>query len=280
LKNKYINIHIYIPDEFQEIAYAYINDFKFTGIEEKFDEIIITFDLDNYDETIKSNILSSIKQAYPHSNIIKEEIIDDKNWNEEWEKNVPIIKVTDKIVIGPSWKIQDLQNEIKIIINPKMSFGTGEHPTTRLCCLLLNKYLFPNEFWIDVGTGTGVLSILAIKLGASKVFAFDNNYWSINNARENFELNQVSNSIDLVEFDIENINLPESDGIVANIFLNLVRNSFPLFSKSLKKDGSKLILSGILSYDKEIVVDLAEQYDFKLIEELTEDEWSAFYFQK
>ncbi len=224
--------------------------------------------------------MSSIKQAYPHSNIIKEEIIDDKNWNEEWEKNVPIIKVTDKIVIGPSWKIQDIQNEIKIIINPKMSFGTGEHPTTRLCCLLLNKYLFPNEFWIDVGTGTGVLSILAIKLGASKVFAFDNNYWSINNARENFELNQVSNSIDLVEFDIENINLPESDGIVANIFLNLVRNSFPLFSKSLKKDGSKLILSGILSYDKEIVVDLAEQYDFKLIEELTEDEWSAFYFQK
>jgi len=278
MKTNYINLHIYLPDEFQELAYSYIYEYNFTGIEEKFDEIVITFDTSFYNDDLKNEIIENIKLAFKDAYIKKEERIEDKNWNEEWEKNVPLIVVNDRIAIAPLWKIDELNQDIKIIINPKMSFGTGDHPTTRLCCRLLETILIPGENWIDVGTGTGVLAILAKKLGASDVIAFDNNIWSIENAEENFKLNNLDNQIELLETDIDTYDIPPSDGIVANIFLHLAKQGMPKFYQSLKEKEGHLILSGILSYDKDIIIDFAKENGFELNKTITEEEWIAFDF--
>ena len=104
----------------------------------------------------------------------KEEI----NWNEEWEKKLNIIHVSDRFVIRPSTKDYELQNdEIELVIDPKMSFGTGEHETTRLVLTLMEKLNVENKTVLDVGSGTGVLAIAASTVGAKKVIAFDNDEW-------------------------------------------------------------------------------------------------------
>lgn len=278
MKTNYINLHIFLPDEFQELAYSYIYEYSFTGIEEKFDEIVITFDTSKYDELLKNELIENVKLAYKDAYVIKEEKIEDKNWNEEWEKNVPLIVVNERIAIAPSWKMDELEQELKILINPKMSFGTGDHPTTRLCCRLLEEVLIKGENWIDVGTGTGVLAILAKKLGANKVIAFDNNIWSIENAEENFKMNNVYEEIELLETDIDTYDMPTCNGIVANIFLHLAKNGMAKFFQSLKDYQGHLLLSGILSYDKDIIIDYAFENGFQLNKTITEEEWIAFDF--
>lgn len=271
-------MHIYLPDEFQELAYSNIYEYKFSGIEEKFDEIIITFDTSYYNDSIRKEIIENIQMAYNGAYIIKEERIEDKNWNEEWEKNVPTIIVNERIAIAPSWKIDELDQKLKIIINPKMSFGTGDHPTTRLCCRLLEEVLNKDENWIDVGTGTGVLAILAKMLGANKVIAFDNNIWSVENAEENIKINNLEGQIELLETDIDSFEFPSYNGIVANIFLHLAKQGMAKFFQSLQLNKGHLILSGILTYDKDIIIENARMNGFELIKTLVEDEWIAFDF--
>jgi len=179
----------------------------------------------------------------------------------------------------PEWKKSESSTEIPIIINPKMSFGTGQHETTRLIARLLEKYCEPNQKWIDVGTGTGVLAILAIKLGSQSVFAFDNNEWAIENARENIILNKVEDSILLQEADIEEIELPSANGITANLFANLVIYGLEKFRKSLLENKGILLISGILRYQEEEIINEAKKKGFEPLEVIYEEEWLAAAFR-
>ena len=220
-------------------------------------------------------MMTSLFKIYPESEIIKEEIITEKNWNEEWEKHVKSIIISDRIGIAPEWRRDEIDNEIKLIINPKMSFGTGHHSTTRLMCKMMEKYVKTGSSWIDAGTGTGVLAILAIKLGAKKCIAFDNNSWSIANAAENFERNAVSNQIELLEGDVRDLKFNPTDGIAANINKNLIVDSLGFFKNYMKRDAI-LLLSGILIYDSD---DLNKELDlsgFDIVETMTEDEWISY----
>lgn len=278
LKN-YVNMHIAVKEECYENAVAFLQFFEFTGIEERFDELIITMKSDYFNDDIKNQIIEMIKNADPDAKLIRTETIEEINWNEEWEKNVQPIRINDEIVITPEWKKDDLDAKYKIVINPKMSFGTGEHQTTRLISRLMQKNIKSGQFWIDAGTGTGVLAIFAVMLGAESVYAFDNNIWSIENAKENFELNAVSDQITLEELDIENCTLPEADGIAANLFLNLVVPSLPVFYKSLKNKKGDLLISGILKYHLEDILEAAKEIGFSHVETIFEDDWIAIHFK-
>ena len=119
--------------------------------------------------------------------------IEDRNWNEEWERTIRPIRVSDRIVIRPTWQeYRAAPGEIVLIIDPKMSFGTGYHETTRLTLRLMETHLRPGATVLDVGTGTGILAVAAIRLGASHAVATDIDEWSAENARENalIDLNQ------------------------------------------------------------------------------------------
>ncbi len=279
MKKKYINIFLAIPEEDYEMAYAALMDLPFCGIEEKLDELILTFELDNWNDSLRDEMLALLSDVNPEIEIRNEEIFGDKNWNEEWEKSVDPIIVSEKIAITPEWHAKEMDNEIKIIINPKMSFGTGHHATTRLCGRIMDRIVVPGSSWIDAGTGTGVLAILAVRLGAKYCYAFDNNEWSIDNAKENVELNGVADKIDVEQADIDLIELPETDAIAANLFIHLVNSALPKFYKALEKRHGDLVVSGILKYDREIVENNADKAGFRLVSSMVEDEWVAFHFK-
>ncbi|MDQ1265251.1 MAG: ribosomal protein methyltransferase [Bacteroidota bacterium] len=278
MNNRYINVNISLFEEDYDLAYTVLSDFEILGIEEKLDEIVVCFEECYWTEEIKSKIIDALKQYVDNFEIIREERLAEKNWNEEWENSVSPVVVSRRIAITPEWRKDEIDNEIKIIINPKMSFGTGHHATTKLVCQLMENTVKPGTFWIDAGCGTGVLAILAQRLGAGKVLAFDNNSWSLDNARENFELNCVSVLIELKDLDISDEGLPESDGIAANLNRNVILQAFPAFYNSLRKNKGDLLVSGILIYDKDEIVSAAAENGFTLRSSITEDEWIAFHF--
>jgi ribosomal protein L11 methyltransferase len=277
--DKYINVYVLIPDELHDLALGFLSGYKFTGIVENFDELVITFHEKDWNEETRCIMLDALSKLNPSVCIEREEEIEDRNWNEEWERNVTVIKVSDNVGIAPQWRFDELDTKFKIIINPKMSFGTGDHATTRLVCLELEKYVKPGDVWCDIGTGTGVLAILAVMLGAEKVYAIDNNSWSIDNARENFILNDVSLKIELSARDVQDYDIPEVNGIMANLYSHLILPSFQKFYNALKPKSGILIVSGILKYHGEEIIEAGKKCGFALLDSIIEDEWIAITFK-
>lgn len=275
---EYTNIRIKLKEEFFEFIYAEFAELPFTGIQENFDELIMTFEKINFSEKMKKYIEEIIKEYDSEAVIIEVYDEADRNWNEEWEKNVDIIEVNDNIGITPSWKSDELDKKYKLLINPKMSFGTGTHATTRLMCKLAEKYVEKNSKWLDVGTGTGVLAILAEKLGAKSVFAFDNNDWAVENAKENVKMNECK-AVVVEQLDIEEESLDDYNGIFSNLFLHLIIPSLPKFYNSLKKSNGILLVSGVLNYDEKELMDALIRNGFERIETILEDEWLAGAFK-
>ncbi len=279
MKNNYVNVHLFVRDEDFEIATALIADSPILGIEERYDELVVCYYQEDWTDELQNEIIQTLKTFKDYIEINEIEIPENKNWNEEIEKQTPPIIVSDRIAITPEWHRDKVNQELTIIINPKMSFGTGQHATTKLVSRLMENLVKPNEYWIDAGTGTGVLAILAAKLGASEVYAFDNDEWSVENAKENAEINNVSDKLTIEMQDIDNLSLKEANGIAANLFLHLVERALPRFFDSLKNTKGNLLISGILIYDKDVVIQKALSCGFELINTITEDEWIAFHFK-
>jgi ribosomal protein L11 methyltransferase len=219
--------------------------------------------LGNLLQTISSNTVTSFREFA------------DINWNEEWEKTIQPIEVGDKLVIKPSWcEYTGSCDRIIIQIDPKMSFGTGYHETTRLTLRLIEKYLTPACSVLDVGTGTGILAIAAIKLGARSAIGIDNDEWSIDNAQENVHANRVDGAIRISSQNINALDESEYDLVTANLTLNTNIEFMSEFKRLLKKDGT-LLLSGLLSLDENIMkLELAKN-NFSVLEIVRENEWIA-----
>jgi ribosomal protein L11 methyltransferase len=204
--------------------------------------------------------------------------IENKNWNEEWEKGIEVQRISERIVIKPSFRqYKEMSGEIVITIDPKMSFGTGEHETTRLMLRLLEKYLMKDSTLLDAGTGTGILAIAASKLGAREIVALDNDEWSIQNSKENIQLNNVNN-VRLMLGELENLKDFQFDMIVANINKNILID-IKDETYRLAADGGSIIFSGFLRND---VVEIRKEYEkfgFEVLDEMNLNEWSALVFR-
>jgi len=210
---------------------------------------------------------------------IREETLEDKNWNEEYEKNVRVIEVTEKIVIKPSFKEYiSKPGQIIITIDPKMSFGTGEHATTRLVLQLIEKQIRGGEKVLDVGSGTAILGISAVMLGAASAFCIDNDEWCALNGGENIQANNLRSKVEIRLTEIQHIEEKEFDLITANINKHILLDIAEEIKKKINKNGV-LILSGLLITDENDIVEKYTQLDFKLIEKDTMDEWCALVFQ-
>ena len=211
---------------------------------------------------------------------VKESFIEEKNWNEEWEKSLSVIKVSDRIVIKPSFrKYKKQDNEIVITIDPKMSFGTGEHASTKLIIHLMEKYIEPEMKILDVGTGTGILLIVSVKLGAKKAIGFDIDEWCFENAKENCIINKVAEKTEIRMGDIDVIKENGFDMILANIQKNILIDLKKDFEKKLKKGGLAL-LSGLSTGDEQQIVEKYKYGRFILLETKQIEEWTAIAFQK
>jgi len=160
-----------------------------------------------------------------------------------------------------------------------MSFGTGEHPTTKICISFLEKYVKPGMKVLDVGSGTAILSIVAAKLGASKVIAFDIDEWSLANGAENIKLNQVDNIVEVRMCELNNIEEDNFDLIVANIQRNILIELADGI-KSRVKSGGIIILSGLLESDEEEIINKYCSLGFNKINFMKISEWIGIAFTK
>jgi len=211
---------------------------------------------------------------------VEETLIRDKNWNEEWEKTINVIKVSDRIVIKPTFRDYEKKgDEIVITIDPKMSFGTGEHQTTKLVLRLLEKYASAGQKMLDVGSGTGVLAIAALKLGASSAIAVDIDEWCFDNAKENCQLNNVTDSVDVRIGVIDDVKESGFDLITANIQKNILLEICSSIVEKVKTGGF-VILSGLLDIDEDDVVKSYTAAGLEFLEKEQMDDWISLVFKK
>lgn len=210
---------------------------------------------------------------------VEENIVADKNWNEEWEKSINVINVTDRITIKPTFREYNAgANEIVIIIDPKMSFGTGEHQTTKLMLTMLEKYAVRGQKVLDVGSGTGVLAIAAIMLGAQSAVAVDNDEWCLMNGKENAALNNVENKVETRLGVIDDVAENDFDIIVANIQKNILLEISDAIKKRINAGGF-ILLSGLLEQDEPDILNAYSGSGISFIEKLQMDDWIALAFK-
>lgn len=214
------------------------------------------------------------------SYLIEEGVLEELNWNEEWERNLTPIRVSDRITINQSFnKTENEPTEIVITIDPKMSFGTGEHETTKLVLQFLEQIPLKNKRVLDIGSGTAILAIAAAKLGSEKVLAFDNDEWCYENGIENVKTNNVENIVEIRLTELSNIHKDNFDVILANINKNILLELSEAISKIIKKNGL-LLLSGLLISDEEEIINEYKKKGFRFIQSKRMNEWIALKFFK
>ena len=198
------------------------------------------------------------------------------NWNEEWEKNFSPINVEDKVLIRAEFHEANPEME-EIIIQPKMSFGTGHHPTTHLMIQQMLEMDFKDKKVLDMGCGTSVLAIYAKMKGAKDVLAIDIDEWSVENSKENAERNNVELRIELGT--AENLGKEKFDIILANINRNILISDIPTYVKDMNQ-GSELLLSGLCFFDVEDILEVCTEQGLKLKNKQQREEWCSLLLEK
>ena len=227
-----------------------------------------------------AEILTDVKKQFEPSftfNYFYSEL-PDKNWNEEWEKNFNPILINNKCLVRAPFHSSIDNLDYEIIIEPKMSFGTGHHSTTSQMMELLLETEILGKNILDMGCGTGILSILASKMMAKKVVAIDNDSWAFENSVENINKNNCKN-IEVILGNVQAIQSLKFDIILANINRNIILEDMDLYVSSLNRNGM-LFLSGFLSVDREIVLNKAMELNLLSVKSTIKNDWVAEVFIK
>ncbi|WP_447952120.1 50S ribosomal protein L11 methyltransferase [Chryseobacterium koreense] len=198
------------------------------------------------------------------------------NWNEEWEKNFEPIYVEDQVLIRAEFHTPNAELH-EIIIQPKMSFGTGHHPTTHLMIQQMLELDFENKTVLDMGCGTSVLAIFAKQKGAGKTMAIDIDEWSVENSMENAERNNVK--LEISQGTAENLGKENFDIILANINRNILISDIPTYVSVLNK-GGQLLLSGLCFFDVDDILEVCTQQKLTLKKKLQREEWVSLLLEK
>ena len=242
---------------------------------------------DEHINVIRDLLSELVNELVIDENAISIKKFEDKNWNIEWENSIEPVNISDRMIIYPSWKKDELEDagennsgKILIEIDPKMSFGTGHNETTQLMLEMFCDHLDDKDSsMMDVGTGTGILAIAAVKLGMKEVCAFDIDKDSIENAEEYSEKNGVKDKIDFHFTSIKNIKEKEFDVVAANIIRSVIIDNLDEILKRLK-EGGKLFLSGVLKEEEELIRKALEEKEVSVVEVRTKAEWLGIYALK
>jgi ribosomal protein L11 methyltransferase len=274
---KFFTYKIFSQPFNSELLSGIMWDFDITGLLENDDHISVFTSEISTDTEIQFNVaMMKLKnEKVLESFRIEKEILEDQNWNKLWENSREVIHVTDRIIIKPSFKDYSAkENEIVLTIDPKMSFGTGEHQTTKLVLGLLEKIVKPGMKVLDVGSGTGILAITAIKLGAEKAVAVDFDEICLENCQENCIINNVQNSVEILTGETDDVNEKDFDLIIANIQKNVLIDIAEKIKMKLKIDGL-VVLSGLLESDKDEIQKKYYLLGFTTKQIEQNDEWIA-----
>lgn len=261
--------------EHSEILMALFHHHNFEATEELDGGFNAFISLTDHD-TLRLEEISALQAQFPFT--YQKEVIKDRNWNAEWEASFQPITVGSDVRVRASFHPVDTNYTYDIIINPEMAFGTGHHATTRLMMGELLNYDLTDAVIFDFGTGTGLLAILAEKLGASYIFGNDNDPKAIKNAQENAAING-SQKIDFKHTLIDNVPAKNYNFIFANINRHVIVESITQLYNILADEGH-IFISGILIEDKELIRSCALNAGFKLKSIQEEDKWLLFSLYK
>jgi ribosomal protein L11 methyltransferase len=208
-----------------------------------------------------------------------EEVIEDENWNAEWESTgFERVEIDDIMVVRAPHHEPATEGVIDIVVAPQMSFGSGHHQTTRLMCRLIHA-IKPTGKMLDVGCGTGVLSLAALRCGAESADAIDIDIWSVESAKESARLNGLAERIEVIHGTVESIAGRVYNLVVANINRNIILADIAQYVDALDEGGT-LLLSGFLAGDVDDITKAATALGLTPMECLSEDEWRALKFVK
>lgn len=269
-ENKYGEIYQLNPDDYPDegvIVKAYLQMNSFLG------ETV-----DGIKESINNLLLYNIDIG---TNKITISEMHEEEWATSWKKYYHPVKISEKFTIVPTWEEYTpvTTDEMIIELDPGMAFGTGTHPTTVLCIQALERYLHKGDKVIDVGTGSGILSIAAAQLGAESVLAVDLDPVAVESARLNVKLNKASGQITVKQNNLLDHLPEENDMIIANILAEVILRFTEDAYKRLKKDGI-FITSGIIHHKKQEVRDALTKAGFDIVETLAMEDWISMIAKK
>jgi ribosomal protein L11 methyltransferase len=272
----YLEFKINCLEEFREILIAELSEIGFDSFLER-EEGIDAYSLsEGFNREAFDEVISNYSEAAQIQ--LSEGEMEKINWNAEWEKNYDPIAVDDLVYVRASFHSSQPGFKHEIVINPKMSFGTGHHATTFQMLRHQGTIDHQGKRVLDVGSGTGILAIMAHLLGASQIEAFDIDDWCVANGNENFELNAVSASMGLGT--IRELNpIGPFDIILANINKNVLLDEMAFYSTLLVSQGY-LLLSGFYKEDVDDLEVLANQLGLTLIGQQSKDNWAALVLKK
>ncbi len=205
--------------------------------------------------------------------------VEGDDWIEIWKTHFRPLHIGEKIVVCPEWIAYDKKPFEEVVkLDSNMAFGTGEHETTAMCLKLLQKYLTPSSVCIDVGCGSGILGISAIKLGAKYAYLTDIDYVAVESAKHNSEINGVADKVTVAHSNLLDNAEIKGDIMLANITAEILCGLAPSIPKNLKA-GGRLILSGIIESRLEMVITAFTAQGLKLEKTLKEGEWLALSFK-
>jgi ribosomal protein L11 methyltransferase len=267
---QYVQVSVNVSnEEVSNLLVALLADAGYEGFQEEAGELKAFIAEDAFDEKLLKEVL------LPHGLAFTTDILPVTNWNQQWEQSFEPVVVDNFCGIRAGFHAPLASVRHEIVITPKMSFGTGHHATTFMMLELMRMVDFRGKYVFDFGTGTGVLAILAEKLGADKVLAMDNDEWSMHNAAENL-LSNHTKGIHL----LHSGNIPQNESfdiIIANINKQVIVDTLTQMKQQLRPGGT-ILLSGLLEKDLEDVNTIAEKAGLTFEQQLSRSGWVALQY--
>lgn len=273
----HLELSLALSAEYAEILMAELAELGFESFVETDEGLAAYISEGEFSEENLRQLLSRYESATPID--YSWHTLEKKNWNAEWESNYAPIEVGDAVRVRALFHEPDARFRHELVITPKMSFGTGHHETT---WLVMNEQLslpHAGRAVLDVGCGTGILAILARKLGAADLLAFDIEEWAVENTRENFSLNEATERAEVFQGTI--VDVPQDrrfGGILANINRNILLNEIPRYAQHLTSDGW-LVVSGFYETDAPEIITKAESIGLTFQRMNTRNQWAMVVFQ-
>ncbi|MDK7376710.1 50S ribosomal protein L11 methyltransferase [Peptoniphilus harei] len=293
---KYIEMTINTSKDKKDIIEGILFDYGIYTTEEISSDIVDELDQDEKDwDFIDYPLLNSKEgvfalRVYPENmedaNNLKAELNeknlgqclieekDDEDWANNWKKYYKPLEIGEKLAIVPEWEAYDNDKRIVIKINPGMAFGTGTHESTYMCLELLERYVNKDDEIFDIGCGSGILAIAALKLGAKRALAVDIDDKCIDASHENADLNNLEDKMDIKKGNLLDVVKGRADLIVSNIIAEIIVDEIKNLKNHMDKGGI-FITSGIIKERRQMVIDALKENGFEIIDELEKNNWVA-----
>ncbi len=274
---QYLEVALEISNpQLSEVLIAELSEMGYDSFEDKGKLINAYIEEKLYEEADLKLLLNKYKDTFQCTYSIGR--MEDKNWNEEWESNFKAVQVDDFCLIRASFHQANPSIKHEIVIEPKMAFGTGHHESTYLMIQMMKDISFENKSVLDFGCGTGVLAIMANKLGATNIIAIDNNPWAFESTKENIRVNNAS-IIGAYLNDENFLKNKQYDIVLANLCRNVLLETIHIIALSLKEQ-SVLLTSGILAKDESLIEKVAKENRLLVDKKEYKGDWVSIQFSK